>query len=316
MKVGVIGTGYWGRNHVFEFKELGIEVIAADSLGSNFDEFSKYDNVKATKDYKDIIKNKDISTVTICVPNRLHFPIAKECLLAGKNVLVEKPISETEEQAQELIETAKKKGLILMTGHIYRFNNAVDKAKEMMESGELGNVIEAKIQWINDEYSFQPDFDKRVGDRDVITDLGVHAFDILHYIFGKSPDYIACAGGSYRIKDKVENMAAVGKLGNAIIKVEISWITPPKTRALTIIGDKKSLFVDCAGQKVQCFERGKTRDIEVEGNNTIGTELKYFLGLCSGDEKENKASGNVGKENLRMLKLTKESIENKKAVQI
>lgn len=313
MKVGVIGTGYWGRKHVAEFHGLGVEVIAADLDKKKLEEFKKK-KIATTLNYKEILNDPEVKAVTICAPNKHHFPLAKECLKAGKHVLVEKPIAEIEKQAEELIQLAKEKMLILMTGHVYRFNNAIDKVKEMMQKGEFGTVRQVKVQWVNDEYAFQPDFDQRVGDRDVITDLAVHPYDILHYLFGKSPEFIFCVGKSFKIPNKVEATTILGELDKMMVSVEISWITPPKTRLLSVVGEKKSVFVHCATQKIEVVENDQRKEVHVTPNNTIQTELAYFLKLVENNKEENKASGEIGKEILRMLTLTKNSIENREVV--
>jgi len=218
-------------------------------------------------------------------------------------------LAETQAQAQELISLAEKKGVRLMVGHLYRFNNAIDTVKQMMSDNSLGDVREIKIHWINDEYAFQPDFDKRVADRDVITDLAVHPFDIINYLFGKNPDYIFCTGGSYHLKNKLEVTTIIGKIDSTMIEIGVSWVTPPKTRSLVVVGDKKSLFVDCVQQTIQVYEKGVTKNLPIESNNTIATELSYFLDLMESKKQENKASGSVGNEILKMLDATYQALK-------
>jgi len=316
MKVGVIGTGYWGRKHVVEFKDLGMEVVAADLDQKKLDEFKDEKLVKTTTNYKELLEDPNVEVITICAPNKYHFSLAKECMEQGKHVLVEKPLAETKEGGEELKKIAEEKNVLLMVGHIYRFNNAIDKVKELIQKKELGKIREVKIQWINDEYAFQPDFDQRVGDRDVITDLAVHPYDIMHYLFGKNPDYIFCTGGSFHIKDKLEAVSMIGKMDDTLVQMQISWISPPKTRSLIVIGEEKSLLVNCTAQKIEVYEKGKISPIEIEGNNTIATELQYFLDLVSKKETNNKANGQVGVEIVHMLQLTKESIISRKPIML
>ena len=259
MKVGVIGAGYWGKKHINEFKELGHIIFVSDIDEKNLELYKNDSSIELTKDYTQLIHDSKIDAVTICAPNSLHYRIAKECLLGEKHVLVEKPISENLSEAEELIDIAMKKNLTLSVGHIFRFNNAIHTAKNMLKNGDLGEIRSIHIKWVNDEYSFQPDLHERIGDRDIITDLGVHAFDILTYLTGEYPDNIVGVGESFNMENKIEVINILGKLRKIIINIELSWITPPKTRLLTIIGEKQSLYIDCISQKIIAFKGEKKR---------------------------------------------------------
>lgn len=316
MRVAVIGTGYWGRKHVVELAGLGHDVTACDFDESKLSEFKDLENVSCLTDYKKVLSDSSIKAVTICAPNAFHFDLAKQCLASGKHVLVEKPLTESVEDADTLIALATERKLVLSVGHIYRFNNAIDKVKELVSEGFLGQIRVAKIQWSNDEYAFQPDFHTRVGDRDVLTDLGVHAFDILHYIFECNPSSVMSYGRSYTIADKIESILITGDIRDGLFSVELSWVTPPKTRSLIVVGERRSLFVDCVSQTIDVFEKGDMKRLDVEPNNTIGDELAYFLSLTEQEGLTNKASGEVGRNNIRLLTYARDSLEKKSVVAV
>ena len=315
MKVGVIGAGYWGSKHVDEYTKIGVKVVVADLSEENRKLCKEKYNAEATDDYKKLLADPEIKAISICSPNKTHYPFAKDCLNAGKNILVEKPLATSVEEAEELVKLAKEKNLFMTVGHIYRYNNAVDKVKELIESGELGEIYSVKIKWINTEYTFQPDFHKRVFDRDVLWDLAIHPFDMINYLFGENPEQISCIGESYQIKDKIETIFISCKLKKILMNVELSWVTPPKTRILEIIGSKKSVFVECIPQKIKIFDNAteKITDLPIKENNTIQTELMSFLNCVEGNE-TSRAPATIGLDNVKMLIATEQALKEKKTI--
>ena len=154
MKVGIIGVGYWGKKHVDEYTKLGHEVIVSDLSNKNLDFCRLNYNSKAVSDYKEILSDKDIKFVSICTPNDTHHKFAIEAIKAGKNVLIEKPLASTSIDAEEIIEFAKKQKVILLVGHIFRFNNAINKIKDLINSKQLGTIYTVNLIWNNLEPIF------------------------------------------------------------------------------------------------------------------------------------------------------------------
>ncbi|HLC39842.1 MAG TPA: Gfo/Idh/MocA family oxidoreductase, partial [archaeon] len=268
MKMGVIGAGYWGIKHIEEFAALGADIVAADLIDDNLKRAKEKFNARTTNDYHEILNDPEISGVTICTPNQTHYSICKEFLNAGKNVFVEKPLAMSAKECEELISLAKQKGLVLAVGHIFRFNNAVRRIKEMIERNEFGDVYIIKMKWTN----LQPLFE----DRDVIFDLAPHPFDIVNFLFSKYPDEISCVGNAYRRKQEPEAVFINGRLGRTIINIELSWLTPMKDRSMILIGSKKSAYVELTDQKVRIYEGEQLKELEIIQNNTIRDELNHF----------------------------------------
>jgi len=307
MKVGLIGAGYWGKKQVEEYFNLGVKLTVADLKKENLKYCKEKFKVKVTTDYKDILADKNIEAISICTPNDTHFQICKDCLKHGKNVLVEKPLASTVEQGKELVKLAEKNKLILVVGHIYRFNNAIRKIKEMFDNGEFGKVYIIKLRWAN----LQPFFE----DRDVISDLVPHPFDIINYLFNRDPDEVSCVGNAYRRKDGVEAVFVNCRLDSTIINVELSWITPQKDRSLVIVGSKKSAFVDCLSQKISVYENDTGRSIKlpITPNNTIQDELNNFL-TCVKNQNISIANGEVGVKVLKMIETVRRSLIEKRTL--
>lgn len=302
-KVAVIGVGYWGRKHVEEYKALGADVTAVDLSDENLKFCAKSYGVKTAKDYRSVLSDPDITAVSICTPNALHYRLAKECLDAGKNVLVEKPLAMAVDEGRELIDISKDKGLVLAVGHIFRFNNAIRKVKEMIEKYELGEIRAVQLKWTNMEPLFN--------DRDVIFDLAPHPFDIINFLFKKNPNNISCIGNAYRrSKSKGVELAFINcMLGEIVISIELSWLTPPKTRSLVVVGSSKSAIVNCTAQAVTVVEGAKSYNLEIVPNNTISTELETFLGCAGNQNKQNISDGAVGLDIVKMIEICQKSLK-------
>ena len=307
MKVAVIGVGHWGRKHVEEYLRIGAEVVAADpsisALKACMDRFE----VTGVEDYKQILEDDSIKAVSICTPYKTHYRIAKEALLKGKHVLVEKPMTQSSREADDLLDIARSKNLSLCVGHIFRFNNAVEKAKDLIASGIFGKIYNINLTWTN----YEPIWP----DRDIVFDLGDHPLDIVMYITGKTPVFVFCNGDGFRQTN--EEVAVINyHLNDIFINVDLSWINPIKRREMLIIGSDKSARIDCLDQKVTIIEnatRSETQ-IGVFPNNTLYDELKHFLDAVKDGRSSDKVSGQVGREIIRLLELARYSMLTKKEV--
>lgn len=307
-KVGVIGVGYWGKKHVEEYVALGAGVTAVDLNEDNLKFCAEKYRMTTTKNYNDILADDKIKAVSICTPNETHYKIAKDCLNAGKNVLVEKPLAMTIEQGRELIDLAKDNGSTLAVGHIFRFNNAISKVKGMIENYELGEIHIVKLKWANIEPLFE--------DRDVIFDLAPHPFDIINYLFKRNPDEVSCIGNAYR-RSKSKGVEAVFinyMLGEVIINIELSWLTPPKTRSLVVVGSNKSVLVNCTAQTIKVVENDKSYDLEIIPNNTIRAELQSFLSCIEDKSKRNVSDGEVGLDIVKMIEICQKSLNERRTL--
>ena len=305
----VIGVGYWGRKHVEEYYKLGIDVYATDPVEANREFCKEKGWVKGTySDIKDVCANDDIKYVSVCTPNHTHYELAKLLLENGKNVLVEKPFVMEGSQGRELIELAREKKLNLSVGHIFRFNNAINFVKNVLEHGDLGTPYLLKLSWTN----IEPVYPKR----DVIFDLAPHPFDIVDFLFGKNVDEVFCISQKYR-QDEVEAAFINSKLNDALINIEVSWVTPKKERNLVLVGSKATAFVECTRQKVTLYENDKNayHEVDLVPNNTLQDELREFV-RCVESRGTSVADAEVGAKIVKVLEAAKLSMEAGKAVKI
>ena len=311
MKVGVIGVGYWGKKHVDEYSALGHEVFVSD-LSENNLEFCRLNyKTQTTNNYQDILNDDKIKTVSICTPNSTHHKFAIEALKAGKNILLEKPIDIDSKKSDQIIKLANEKKLVVLVGHIFRFNNVITKTKEIIQSKTLGKIFNVNLLWNNLEPIFR--------DRDILFDLGVHPLDILDNLFNKTPKNIYCVGEGFR-----QNNAEFAIINYHIkndfsekdifINIELSWLNPIKNRKMVIIGSEKTAVIECVQQKIQIInnQSGVIESVNVNPNNTIRDELEYFLSLSHGKIKENPNAphGEIGKKIIKIIEESNYSLKN------
>jgi predicted dehydrogenase len=305
MKIGVIGVGYWGKKHVEEYKALGIDdLIVADLKEENLLWCKEKYKTKITKNYRDILKNPEVSAVSICTPNETHYRLAQESLYYDKHVLLEKPMALKYLHALDLVELSEKRDKILVVGHIFRFNNAIRKIKTMLNKKELGkNIYTVKLTWTN----LEP-----VWNRDIVFDLATHPIDIIDYLFEKELSDIHCIGAPYRKPEGEEVAYLTGKINKTIVALEMSWLIPKKRRELEIVGSEKTAFVDCLTQDIKIYDY--TEEMEnklcVSVNNTLRDELEFFIKCIEQNKKDVVNSAKVGARVVKTLEIAQKSIKN------
>ena len=226
MKVAVIGVGHWGIKHVDEYIQLGYNVTICDKSKENINNCKdRFDTVEA-KNLEVILNDKEITCVSICTPNHTHCDVASKCLMAKKHVFLEKPIATNIDDAEKLIKLSEKNNVILQIGHVYRFNNSVKKAKELVNNYELGNIYSVNFSWTN----FEPTF----ADIGIVLDLGIHPVDIIDNIFGGKYDNIKSRGWGLRQENTefaIINYRLITSENQSIfVNIELSWLNPIRKR--------------------------------------------------------------------------------------
>ncbi len=256
LKVGVVGCGYWGPNLIRNFFNLsGTEVKSCADISENRLKHMKnlYPSMETTTDYKDIVEDPDIDAIIVATPVSSHFEIALAALDAGKHVFVEKPLTGTVEEGLKLVTKADEKKLTLMVGHTFVFTAAVNKIKELIESGELGEIYYISTSRVNLGI-FQEDIN-------VIWDLAPHDISIMNYVLGSRPESVSAVGHSY-IRPEIEDVAFVtmNYPGNKLANIHVSWLNPSKIRKTTVVGSKKMLVYDDVSslEKIRLYDKGVT----------------------------------------------------------
>lgn len=308
MKIGVIGAGYWGKKHIHDYVGLGVKPIVADLTKENRDYAREKYGLEVKEDYRDLLNDPEVVGVSICTPNQTHYAVCKEALMANKHVLLEKPMTLDSKEATELVDIATDRQRLLAVGHVFRFNNALKEIRKMLQNGDFGEVYIAKLKWTNLEPIFE--------DRDILFDLATHPFDIVHFLFEKFPTEISCVGGAYRREGGEEAAYVNCMINSTIVNLELSWITPQKDRSLTLVGEKKSAFVDCLSQKVELIgnKEDEREVLAITPSNPLHEELKNFLECIKNENATSVADGEIGITITKMIETARRALLEKRVI--
>lgn len=299
VKIGVIGAGKWGKNHLRIFSELGCELVGVADINPKVKELAKQYNIEFFQDYNELLGV--VEAVTVVAPTDLHYKIVKDCLLKGKHVLVEKPITLNPDQAKELIDIAEKNNLILSVGYLFRFNNAVKALKEQIK--DIGD-----INYITAAYTHSTKPARK--DCGVVFNFGVHLIDILSFILEKKPKRIFCKKHNYLSKDIEDVAVIVLDYGDFIAELEVSWFHPLKRREIWVIGSKEKIYADLFEQIVIKYPievsydkvmHEKEINLEVRKNEPLKDELKHFIEIL--DKKDVNTSTSEEYETTKICEL-------------
>ncbi len=270
LRVGVVGYGYWGPNLVRNFSELeGAEIAwVADQDASKFDLISRrFPAIKTTTNVDDLLQDDSLDAIIIATPVNTHFELALAALRANKHVWIEKPMTETSEEAKILLEEAQSRNRILFVDHTFIYTGAIRHMAELIQSGELGKVYYYDSVRVNLGL-FQRDVN-------VISDLAVHDFSILDHLLGEHPVAVT-ASGTNHFPGTPENLAYVTLYydSGTIAHVNVSWLAPVKVRQTLIGGSERMIVYDDLqpSEKVKVYDKGVsfTEDPEQIYNMRVG----------------------------------------------
>lgn len=258
MRIGVIGFGQWGPNHVRNFtQQEGCEVVrVCDGSDARLQAAAKFlRGVSTTKNAAEVTNAPDIDVVVVATPTVTHYGLVKAALEAGKDVLCEKPLAQTAAQCRELADLAAAKGRILMVGHVFLYNSGVLHLKTDLDRGELGRVYYMDAVRTN----LGP-VRKDVG---AIYDLASHDISIFNYLLGAMPTEVSATGQSVLLT----GIEDVGFLTlyyphNVVCHAHTSWLNPRKVRQLTVVGDQKMALWDDMNnlEPIRYYDKGVTAD--------------------------------------------------------
>lgn len=282
VNIGVVGCGYWGPNLIRNFGQIKeCKVMSCSDLSEDRLNHIKnlHPDIKTTKDYMDIINDKKIDAIVIATPVSTHFGIAKKALLNGKHVLIEKPITNSSENAKELIEIAKKQKKVLMVDHTFEYTSAVNKIKEMIDNNNLGRILSIDMIRVNLGL-FQKDIN-------VIWDLAPHDISILLFLIGQMPISVKADGMDHVQSGIADDAHITLKFPDKIMAhMHVSWLDPLKIRKITIVGNKKMLVYDDVEQseKIKIYDKGVTLEKnKIPGDKYYDTWEEFRMVYRRGD---------------------------------
>jgi predicted dehydrogenase len=273
--VAVVGCGYWGPNLIRNFRSLPdcrLKTMCDLNQQRLKHLHQLYPEVELSSDYAAVLADPEINAVAIATAVRFHYPMAKASLLAGKHTFIEKPMAASVAECEELIEIAQKQGLILMIGHTFLYSPAVRKIKEIVKSGDIGDIRYISARRLNLGL-FQKDIN-------VAWDLAPHDISIILYIMDESPISVNCSGSAHVTKkiEDVTSMCLTFKRHRSAI-IQSSWLDPRKVREMTIVGSRRMIVYDDVAQ----IEKLKIYDARVEVPPHYDTFAEFHYAYHHGD---------------------------------
>lgn len=305
IEVAVIGLGYWGVKWTEIFNKGGSEVKWICDLREDRLARLSWKDVLTTTDYREVLSDAGVDAVFIATPALTHYKIARESLLAGKDVLVEKPMVTSVREAEGLVSLAEDNDRILMVSHTFLYNEAIQKMKNIIMLGKIGKVSHI--------YSQRTNLGPVLMDVNVLWDIGPHDVSIFRFLLGEEPSTISVEGGAYLNSDLAGTAFVNLNFPSGIIgNIHLSWFDFFKTRTITVVGDKGMVACyDYANREksriqLQKFSlqgrkilRGSISVSEVDVSNTLENEAKEFIWCV----KERQTPLTDGFEGLKVVKI-------------
>ena len=326
IRFGVIGYGYWGPNVVRNLHSLeGSRIVAiCDKSASALKRANQlYPGVELTKESADVLNSREIDAVAIVTPVWTHYELAKKALENGKHVFVEKPLTSSVRQAEELIELADRKNLHIMVDHTFLFTGAVRKIRQLVDDGTLGDLYYYDSTRVNLGL-FQHDIN-------VIWDLAPHDLSIMDHVIRARPEAIVATGESHLNGFVDVAYITVYFPQNIIAHINVNWLSPVKVRTTLIGGEKKMLVWNDleVDEKIKVYDKGvqiankqgvydllvsyRTGDMwspKVEQAEALKVELAHFCDcILHGTHPSN--DGVAGLRVVKMLEAADRSIQEK-----
>jgi len=331
INIGIIGLGYWGPNYVRIFNELEQSKISycCDIDGAKTDQVKRTNPfIETSKDYKDLLLASDVDAIVVSTPASTHYKIVKDCLSAGKDVLVEKPIALSTKDAEELVNIAKKNKRILMVGHTFVYNPVVQKLKEYIYNGDLGDIYYL--------YFSRTGLGPIRRDVNAMWDLAPHDISMLLYLLEDMPTEVSAKGQSY-LQEGVEDVVFMTLRfpENIMASIHVSWLDPYKVRRATVVGSKRMAVFDDVNklETLKIFDKGidkyseksyadygefqlSIRDGDVhipkiEMREPLKNQCKHFL-ECVRERKEPLTNGEEGLNVVRILEDAQKTLNKRR----
>lgn len=321
--IAVIGSGYWGKNLIRNFNSLGVLHTICDTNREILESFKKlYPKVNCTASFTEVLNNPDIKGIAIATPAETHAGLAKEAILAGKDVYVEKPLCLSEEEGEALNDLADEKGRILMVGHLLWYHPVVLKLKKLVDSGELG-----RLQYI---YSNRLNLGKLRREENVLWSFAPHDISVILGLTGEMPESITAQGGNYLHRQIADTTVTLLNFASGVrAHIFVSWLHPFKEQKLVVVGEKKmAVFDDTASwenklllyphsiewsDNVPVANRADAQNVEVDEDEPLRAECQHFID-CIVARKVPRTDGEEGLRVLKILNCCQESLEREKKI--
>ncbi len=271
LKVGVIGTGGWGKNHLRVFYENGVLSCLCDIDPVRAEQWSKKYGCKAYTDLDKMISSEKLDAVTICTPTSTHFAVASKTLTNKINTFIEKPMTATSTDGQNLVQIAKDSGVFLTVGFIERFNPAVVDAKKAVKEKMFGEPLLL-------EFHRENKWAGRITDVGIVADTSVHDIDTARWIFDEEPNLVFARVGNV-LSETREDFAAItlGFHEKKTAYIVSNWVTPKRLRQLTIACTQGVISLDFITQEIRFDDVKGTTIPRRDVKEPLSSEMEAFL---------------------------------------
>jgi UDP-N-acetylglucosamine 3-dehydrogenase len=309
--VAVVGTGFWGKNHARGYSELeSTELVAICDVNRErakavADQFG----VKAYTSSFRMLKNEDVEAVSVCTWSTKLAKEALKALKAGKHVLVEKPMATYTRQAEKLLEVAEENGLHLTVGFLMRFIPGLQHIREAVENKRIGELVCATAKRVSQ-------WPERIGDVGVVKDTAIHDIDVMRYISGEDPIGVYAKTGSMKhrkFEDYAQIMLTYEDGKSAFI--ESNWLTPYKTRTLTVTGSEAIMRLDYMTQELWIEDPKENVQSKYPWQEPLKLELQHFAD-CITKKKKPMITGVDGLKALQIAEAALRSSAKNKAIKL
>lgn len=327
LNIAIVGCGYWGPNLIRNFNVLSdckAKLVCDTDVDRLAHMKTLYPDVETAFEFDHVVNTAEIDAVAIATPTRLHYEMAKKTLRAGKHTFIEKPMTSSVTEAEELIELAGEKKLTLMVGHTFVYSSAVRKIKEIVDSGELGEILYISSRRLNLGL-----FQKNIN---VAWDLAPHDISIILYILNEAPVSVNCQGKAH-VHPKVEDVTnmTLNFRNGSLATIQSSWLDPNKVRETTFVGQKGMLVYDDlqTSEKLKIYDKrieippyydtfadfhysyhyGNMYSPYVEEVEPLKTECRHFLDCIKSGAKP-ESSGLEGLKVVQILEAATKSLKN------
>jgi len=312
IRVGVIGTGYMGKNHLRVYSKMeGVKLVACSDIDEQLvNRFSTLHGIRGYLNYHDLLEKEEIDAVSVTVPTLLHKKVIEDVFSYNKHVLVEKPITGSIAEANSLIDTAKQKKLIFMVGHIERFNPAILKMKELIKSKYLGEIVSSSARRIGP-------YIHRSRDTGVLIDLAIHDIDVMRFLIEKNVKEVYAKIGPKNSKHEDYASILLEFEEDILGSIEVNRLTPTKIRTLSLTFTDGFATVDYITQDITAYSKMLDTDYKdyldlvskfgnpkiekpkVEKQEPLRIELQHFI-ECIRSNKKPLVDGVEGLKNLEI----------------
>jgi len=314
--IGVIGGGYWGKNLVRNFHELGVLHSVCDTDPALLEDLqTKYAGIGTKRSSAELLANPEITAVAVAAPASAHYALAKDILLSGKDLFIEKPLALTVREGEEILSLANKHGRILMVGHLLQYHPAVLKLKDMITAGDLG-----KVQYV---YSNRLNIGKLRTEENILWSFAPHDISALLMLLEDEPIRVTSFGGDYLTAGIYDTTMTSLEFQNGVKgHIFVSWLHPFKEQKLVVVGSRgMAVFDDVSQEKLFFYphtiawkdgripvaQKADHQVIPFDRAEPLKEELRHFI-ECINGRKRPRTDGEEGLRVLKVLEAAEQSL--------